>query len=187
MIFSQFMKYLALLRGINVGGNNIIKMVDLKLCFEELGYTEVTTYIQSGNVLFSSKSRSINKIVADLQSALSKRFNYNSQVVALNKTQFAQVMTGVPSGYGTKPDTFRYDVIFVKAPLTANKALRELPMKAGVDNATAGKHALYFWRVKGKESQSNLSKIVQLKLYKQVTIRNWNTTSKLWELMNAER
>jgi uncharacterized protein (DUF1697 family) len=55
-------KYLALLRGINVGGNNIIKMVDLKACFEKMGFLDVSTYIQSGNVLFSSPETSLTKL-----------------------------------------------------------------------------------------------------------------------------
>jgi uncharacterized protein (DUF1697 family) len=66
-------KYLALLRGINVGGNNIIKMADLKLAFEEMGFSDVSTFIQSGNVIFSSNSTDLNKLTETIEKDLSKK------------------------------------------------------------------------------------------------------------------
>lgn len=68
-------QYLALLRGINVGGKNIIKMVDLKACFEEMDLSDVTTYIQSGNVVFASTETDSAKLTDKIEKTLSKRFN----------------------------------------------------------------------------------------------------------------
>ena len=74
-------RYVALLRGINVGGKNLIKMTDLKACFEALGFENVSTYIQSGNVLFSANKSNQAKLTSRIEEALSKTFNYKSRVV----------------------------------------------------------------------------------------------------------
>ena len=77
-------QYLALLRGINVGGNNIIKMADLKACFESLGLTDVVTYIQSGNVIFKSAEKDKAKLTKMIEAGLSKRFNYEARLVVIS-------------------------------------------------------------------------------------------------------
>jgi len=76
-------RYLGLLRGINVGGSNIIKMADLRSCFEEMGFKGVLTYIQSGNVLFESEDRDKLKLQDKIEKVLSDRFNYSSSVVVV--------------------------------------------------------------------------------------------------------
>jgi uncharacterized protein (DUF1697 family) len=63
-------RYIALLRGINVGGNTLIKMPDLKVCFESLGFTDVVTYIQSGNVVFSTRNDNAEEITQLIESGL---------------------------------------------------------------------------------------------------------------------
>ena len=77
----EYQHYLALLRGINVGGSNIIKMAALKTCFEGMGFTNVATYIQSGNVLFASAEKNTGKLTRKIEKALSKQFSYKSLVV----------------------------------------------------------------------------------------------------------
>jgi uncharacterized protein (DUF1697 family) len=178
-------RYAALLRGINVGGNNIIKMVDLRQCFEALGFANVATYIQSGNVVFSAQTRSKKPLEARIEDALSQRFGYAARIVLVSLDELAQTVTLAPKGFGTEPERYRYDVLFVKAPLTPAAALAELSTKAGVDTAHAGSHALYFRRLISKATQSRLTKLVQLGIYKSITVRNWNTTIKLLELARA--
>ena len=77
-------RYLALLRGINVGGKNIIAKDDLRQCFEDLGYANVRTYIQSGNILFRSNLTSIKVVTAAVETQLSERFSYEAQAVVLH-------------------------------------------------------------------------------------------------------
>lgn len=175
--------YLSLLRGINVGGNNIIKMVDLKACYEQMGFGDVTTYIQSGNVIFSSEEKNLEKLTVKIEEALSRTFSYKSRVIVLKGRMLQEVVEEAPKGFGQRPDQYRYDVIFIKPPLTAKQALKDIPLKEGVDTVHAGTHALYFSRLTERATQSRLSKIVQLPLYQQVSIRNWNTTTKLLALM----
>jgi uncharacterized protein (DUF1697 family) len=178
-------RYLALLRGINVGGNNIIKMVDLKACFEKLGFSDVATYIQSGNVLFSAAEQDEEHITHIIERGLAKEFNKHIPVVVVSHARLKATITGAPRGFGAKPDEYRYDVIFLKKPLTVKEAMQGISIKEGVDQTHAGKGALYFSRLTKKATQSRLSKIVALPMYKNITIRNWNTTTKLLGLMEG--
>ena len=172
-------RYIALLRGINVGGKNIIKMADLKRCFEALGLSQVETYIQSGNVLFNSSAKATPKLIAKIEKALSEAFSYTSSVVLVSAQQLAKIVDEAPAGFGKQPGKYRYDVLFVKPPLKTKTALEQLSTEPGVDSAAAGSHALYFRRLTSRASQSRLNKLAQLPIYRNMTIRNWNTTTKL--------
>jgi uncharacterized protein (DUF1697 family) len=178
-------QYVALLRGINVGGNNLIKMTDLKACFELHGFNSVSTYIQSGNVLFSSVDADQTKLASKVEEVLSKTFNYQSRVVVRSYKQMRAIVDQAPRGFGSDPATYRYDVIFLKDPLTAAEAMQKVTTKPGVDEAFAGKSVLYFSRLITKASQSHLTRIITLPVYQSMTIRNWNTTTKLRKLMEA--
>lgn len=180
-------KYLALLRGINVGGKNLIRMTDLKTCFEELGCFYVATYIQSGNVIFETKKERADVLVKKIETALTKRFNASIPVVIITHAELRDTVEHAPKGFGTDPATFRYDVIFVKKPLTTSRAMQRVSTKPDVDTAYVGKHALYFSRLTARATQSRLSKIVQTPIYPNITIRNWNTTTKILALMDAEK
>jgi uncharacterized protein (DUF1697 family) len=111
-------RYLALLRGINVGGKNLIKMAELAACFENLGFTEVRTYIQSGNVIFCAHEPDQGKLTGLLEDALSKTFKYDSRVVLRSYEELKDIVAQAPDGFGSDPSTYRYDVIFLKEPLT---------------------------------------------------------------------
>jgi uncharacterized protein (DUF1697 family) len=176
-------RYVAFLPGINVGGNNIIKMADLRASFERMGFTEIETYIQSGNVVFSSKPASKAKLEKTIEQELSRAFGYASQVVLVTARELELVVAQAPSGFGKQKDRYRYDVLFVKEPLKTEEALEQVTTKPGVDVAHAGDHALYFRRLISKAAQSHLSKLSQRPVYKRLTIRNWNTTTKLLEMV----
>ena len=178
-------RYVALLRGINVGGKNLIKMPALKACFEEHGYIDVTTYIQSGNVLFESTEKDLERLTSDIEKLLSNQFNYASRVVVVSHQQLKDAVRRAPKGFGTKPAEYRYDVLFLKAPLTANEAMKSITTKPGVDEVFAGQGVIYFSRLIAKASSSYISRVVSLPIYQSMTIRNWNTTTKLLALMDA--
>jgi uncharacterized protein (DUF1697 family) len=178
-------QYLALLRGINVGGNNIIKMADLKACFEKMGFTDVKTYIQSGNVIFKADTKDINQLTLSIEKNLSEQFNYNSVVVVITHQQLNKVVEEIPAKFGTDKDNYRYDVLFIKAPLKATEIIADIPQHNEVDKAYAGTYAIYFIRLIEKTNRSYLSKLIQLPIYKNITVRNWNTSSKLHQLINS--
>jgi len=176
-------QYLALLRGINVGGNNIIKMADLKTCFENMDFSNVLTYIQSGNVLFKSAEKDTAKLTKKIETGLSERFRYESRLVVISHKQLKQAVEEAPRGFGKDPEKFRYDVIFLKEPITPKEAMKSVSTKEGVDNAYTGKNVLYFSRLLSRATQSRLSRIASMPVYQSMTIRNWNTTTKLLALM----
>jgi len=176
-------RYVALLRGINVGGNNLIKMIELRGSFAEMGFSDVETYIQSGNVIFSSKLKNKAKLTAMIEEALSEAFNYESKVVIVSASEMERVVAQAPKGFGKDPVVYRYDVIFVKEPLKRSEALADVPTAPGIDDVAAGDHALYFRRLVSKAPQSQLDKLVRRPVYKSVTIRNWNTTMKLLHMV----
>ncbi len=175
--------YVALLRGINVGGKNLIKMPALKAAFEREGFGDVSTYIQSGNVLFSA-SESRNAALTDrIEEMLARSFDYLPTVVVRSKRQMGAIVDGAPKTFGSRPAEYRYDVIFLKEPLTARKAIAEVPTNPAVDMAHAGTGVLYFSRLTARATASRLGKIVGSPIYPSLTIRNWNTTTKLLSLM----
>ncbi|HEX9388282.1 MAG TPA: DUF1697 domain-containing protein, partial [Anaerolineales bacterium] len=131
-------QYLTLLRGINVGGGNIIKMTDLKECFENIGFADVATYIQSGNVLFQSEERDATKLVSKIELALSVRFAYEPRIVVLTPKQLMHVVEHAPHGFGKEPEKYRDDVIFLKKPRTETEAMKSVSVKQGVDTAHKG-------------------------------------------------
>ena len=177
------MRYVALLRGINVGGNNPVSMAKLKACLETAGFDEVTTYIQSGNVVFTTAISPRDELTRRIEELLTKTFRYPSSVVLRTRKQMHDVVAGAPRGFGENPGKYRYDAIFLKEPLTASTAIKSVATKEGVDEAHAGVGVLYFSRLIAKASQSRLSRVVSLPIYKSMTIRNWNTTTKLLQMM----
>jgi uncharacterized protein (DUF1697 family) len=185
--------YVALLRGINVGGKNLIKMADLAACFEALGFTEVRTYIQSGNVIFRADARADARASAKNQAALtglleevlSRTFGYSSTVVLRSHKAMQEIVARAPEGFGSEPSAYRYDVIFLKEPLDAAEAAETIPAKEGVDRISAGKGVVYASRLISRATQSHISRIVALPIYPSLTIRNWNTTTKLLALLDV--
>lgn len=179
------MIYVALLRGINVGGNNIIRMADLKVCFETMGCSDVVTYIQSGNVIFTSAVVDADALVLTIEKGIAKRFGFEVRVVLVSHKQLEDAVKKAPKGFGSDLETYRCDVIFLKSPVTPKEAMKSIKTKEGVDEVYASAEALYFSRLVSKAAQSFLPKIVSSSAYKSMTIRNWNTTTKLLAMMDA--
>ena len=175
--------YVALLRGINVGGSNLIRMAALKACFEAEGFREVATYIQSGNVLFTASRANQHVLRGQIEKALSKSFAYQSRVVVRSFEQMKATVEKAPGGFGRQPTAYRYDVIFLRDPLTPDEAMKSLTTKPGVDRVFTGDGVLYFSRLISRVAQSRLSRVVGTPAYQNMTIRNWNTTAKLLDLM----
>lgn len=177
-------QFAALLRGINVGGKNLIKMPALKECFEAGGFEDVSTYIQSGNVLFRGGG-SARSLEAKIEKMLERTFDYEPVVVVRSRAQMRSIVVDAPKGFGTKPQSYHSDVLFLKPPLTAATALKQISTREGVDEAHADRGVLYFSRLSSQRTKSHLSKVVSLPIYKQMTIRSWSTTTRLVELMEA--
>jgi uncharacterized protein (DUF1697 family) len=174
-------RHLALLRGINVGGKNAVAMADLRQEFEAMGFAEVATYINSGNVLFRAPRQKREALAARLEASLTKRFGIELKVVLLTDAQLRGVVESAPRGFGAQNHSC--DVLFIRKPLTAKRVMSVLELKEGVDRAWAGKGVVYHARVAARASSSRISKFVMEPEYQNVTIRSWRTTTKLNELL----
>lgn len=178
-------RYVALLRGINVGGKNLIKMPELKAAFEEGGFENVSTYIQSGNVLFESAGKGGTALANRIERMLESRFKIPLVVVVRSRAQMRAIVERAPNGFGADPAAYRYDVLFLKEPLTAKQVVKSVSIKEGVDEAYAGRGVVYFSRLEARVTQSHINKLVSMPVYKSITNRNWNTTTKLLGLIEA--
>ena len=176
-------KFLALLRGINVGGKNVIKMDSLIKAFEEMQCTNVTTCIQSGNILFCSAKTGKIALAQSIKKNLAKKFNIETRALILNHNDLEKIITGAPAGFGEEPETYRYDIWFLLPPLTADEVIRNTDIKEGVDAIYRGKSAVYTTRLICQMGKSRLIRTNQMPMYQNITIRNWNTGKKLLDLM----
>jgi uncharacterized protein (DUF1697 family) len=176
------MKYVALLRGINVGGNNIVKMEQLKACFEAGGFQQVMTYIQSGNVLFESDEENRASLTSAIEDTVSRTFNYSARIVIRSHAQMQKVVSEVPDDWKYRTD-LRCNVAFIKEPVTASEVLQAIHPKEGIDTVTIGEGVLYLSTLLSSLTQSALVKLVSKKIYQDMTIRNYTTTQKLLALM----
>lgn len=173
--------YVALLRAINVGGNSLIRMTDLAECVAGLGFADVRTYIASGNVLFDADTRPDEAV---LEAALLDRFALRVPVVLRSRDEIAAVVAAAPAGHGAADR--RSDVLFLKAPLTAEEAFAQLPsLREGVDSVSVGPGVLYFSRLKADATKTRMTKIMALPIYKHMTIRTWGTVTKVAALLEA--
>ncbi len=180
-------RYVALLRGINVGGKNLIPMPALKAAFEENGFKDVRTYIQSGNVVFSTGTTKQAELTRRVERMLRKTFgHYEASVALRSSAQMRSIIDRAPNGFGSEPTLYREDVIFLMPPLTARTVVESVPIKEEVDRIWAGTGVVYFSRLTSRATQSRLSRVVSMPIYQQMTIRNWNTTRKLAELVDAK-
>ena len=174
----------ALLRGINVGGKNVIRMADLRSAFEAEGFRDVVTYIQSGNVIFRAPGSTPGALTIRIEEMLASAFGYQARIALRSREAMEAVVTGAPAGFGSQPDRYRYDTLFLRPPLAASAAMKEVRVRSGVDEAWMGDGVLYFSRLISQASRSYLSRLVSMPVYQEMTIRNWNTTTRLLELMS---
>ena len=176
--------YIILLRGINVGGKNKIPMADLRTCLEELGFSKVSTYIASGNVILESGFTPDN-IKELIEIALPKRFILDNElikVLVLSHSQLQAIVENKPEGFGDQPDQYHYDVIFLMG-IDIAQALSVFDPREGVDKVWPGDGVIYAQRLSSQRTKSRLSKIIGTQVYKSMTIRNWNTSLQLLDIL----
>lgn len=178
--------YVILLRGINVGGKNKLPMAALKTCLEDLGFTDVLTYIASGNVIL--KSDKTPAAIKDLiEEALPATFKLDSELIkilVLSRQQLQAVVNKKPKGFGEQPAKYYSDVIFLMG-IDSAEALAVFDPREDVDQIWPGDGVVYSQRVAAQRTKSRLNKIMATPLYKSMTIRSWNTVIKLLELIEA--
>ncbi len=183
---SEMRVHIALIRGVNVGGKNKVLMASLRECLEEGGFSNVSTYLASGNVILES-DKNTNEISAQIEEALSENFELDDEIVrvlVLTHDQFKAVVDNKPAGFGEQPKEYHSDAIFL-IELDSVQAMSVFKPREGVDKVWSGDGVIYSQRLSAQLTKSRLSRIIKTPEYKFMTIRSWNTTTKLLE--KAER
>lgn len=171
-------KYVALLRGINVGGNNKVEMKELKKLFESLGFLNVSTYINSGNIIFETDKKELDGLITK---ALHKKFGFEIRVLIRDSNNIQKLCKSIPDGWTNDTDQ-RTDVLFLWSEFDNKKSI-SLIKTSEVDRLKYSNGAI-IWNINKQDyKKSGLNKFVGTVLYKNMTARNVNTIRKLNELM----
>ncbi len=174
--------FIALLRGINVSGKNIIKMADLRQFLEELNFKNIITYIQSGNIIFDSKISNIGKLEKSITEKINEHYGFNVEVIVITPTEIEYVLNNNVYANDNKKDPKRIYITF----------LQMLPTKENIENLKSIDHLPEEFIIDGKiifgYSPNGLgnakvnNNYIQKKLKVSATSRNWQTINKLFEL-----
>lgn len=178
------MKYIALIRGINVGGKSVVKMADLKKVFEKLGFTNVFTYINSGNVIFETEESDPKKLSHAIEENLTKCFKFDLRIVLVSEKELNSVLESVPFEWKNK-NNLRCYIAFVRKPVTPKEVLEVIEPKEGVDSVKLGEDVVYLTTKLEGITKSGFTKLIKTKIYKDITIRNYNTVQKLQGLISS--
>lgn len=178
------MKYLALLRGINVGGNRKVEMAKLKQCLEGLGLTGVETYINSGNVIFDS-DKTEAQLAKLIEQTIEKKFGFYVPTIIRGVNSIKQTVEKVPIEW-TNDTQQKTDVLFLWPKVDQPSIVDMIKFKPEIEKVIYLPGALV-WNI-GREfvTNSNMLKLVGTNIYKQMTIRNINTVRKLYLLMDTK-
>lgn len=176
------MVYLALLRGINVGGNKRIEMTKLKKTFETLGFANVATYINSGNVIFSTENQNSKELAETIEVTIEKNFGFKVPVLIRSQQNIQAVTEAIPEAW-VNNTSMRTDVLFLWEKADQPEVLTEIKMEPEVDHLiyTSGAVIWNFDRVNYRRSK--MHDFIGTRVYKLMTARNVNTVRKLSELM----
>lgn len=177
------MIYLALLRGINVGGQNKVEMARLRSMFEKLGSTQVRTFINSGNVIFEDE-RKAGELRDLIEEAIAEEFGFPVRIVVRDIDEVTAVEKAIPAAW-TDDTVMRCYVMFLWEDVDEPAILERVIVKEGIDDVKYVPGAI-IWRVDRADiNRSGMSRLVSDALYKSMSIRNSNTVRKLAGLMKA--
>ena len=174
--------FVALLRGVNVGGNNMISMSELKKSFEAMGFANVSTYINSGNIIFESKESDARKLEKKIEQMLSREYELNSKVVLRSFSEMDKLVQSLPRKWGDD-SSWRYNVIFLRHTIDSEDILDELPANSDIEEVIYRPGTLLWSAQVESITQTKMNKLSSRKMFQDMTVRNLNTTKKLYELM----
>jgi uncharacterized protein (DUF1697 family) len=174
--------FVALLRGINVGGNNMIRMSSLKASFESMGFKDVTTYINSGNIIFRTKPGDARKLERNIERMLSREYQLECKVVVRSFAEIANLVERLPKNWGGDQN-WKYNVIYLRHSIDSEDVLQLLEPKSDIEQIVYCPGTL-LWSVRVSDvTRTSMNKLPGKKIFQDMTVRNLNTTKKLYELM----
>ncbi len=175
-------KYIALLRGINVGGKNKVSMKELKELLEKNGFQDVVTYINSGNIIFSSDNPDIEFLKRNCEALIFEKFKLELSLMVISAEELIEALNNAPDWWGADKES-KHNAIFVIPPTTVDEVFKEVgEIKPEYEKVSSfGK--VIFWSAPLKTfSRTRWSKVVGKSVYNKITIRNSNTVKCLVEL-----
>ena len=178
--------YLALLRGVNVGGKNKLAMSALSERLTDLGLEDVSTVLATGNVLLRS-SKPARALGRQIESVLVEEFGLRQEpvkVLVLTAAQVNAIVEDKPDQFGDEPDMYYCDAIFLMG-ISPSSAMTAFNPREGVDRIWQGDGVIYSQRLSAQRAKSRLSTVMSSPLYKSMTIRSWSTTVKLNNRLSA--
>lgn len=176
------MTYVTLLRGINVGGNNKIEMKKLKATFESLGFADVSTYINSGNVIFAANKESLDSLTLEIENAIEKVFGLTIHVLVRDSKNIQKLIQATPATF-SNDESQKTDVLFLWDEFDNKKTLDIIKTNSKVDTLLYTPGAIV-WNVKRSDyAKSGMQDFIKSPVYKKMTARNINTVRKIAELI----
>lgn len=175
-------KYIAMLRGINVGGNNTIAMPVLKELFEQNGFNDVKPYINSGNIIFSSENTDEMKLKEKCEIIILGKFNINISVMIISVDDLSEAVNNAPEWWGKDTES-KHNTLFIVPPATVKEVFESVDSNKPEYERIDHFGRVIFWSAPILTySITRLTKIVGASLYNSITIRNFNTVKKLVQL-----
>lgn len=177
-------RYIALLRGVNISGRNKVPMAELKQRFEALNFVEIRTYLNSGNVIFSSAETDAAAMTDRIEGMLQRQFGLEIPVFVLPQENLADILTHAPNWWGTGNKAIYDNLIFILPPATFAEVYREIGApKEGLEQILAYR-ASVFWSFSRTEYQKTnwWPKTASLPVGGKLTIRTANTLRKIVQM-----
>ena len=181
------MRYVLLLRGVNVGGKNKVVMSELKELLRGEGFSDVDSYINSGNLFFAS-DESVEKIVLKVEKVLEENYEFSIPFVLLSKEEYLEEMAGLPEWW--KDDFARKDILFFSRWTDTDEVVRFVEESEFYNERVyIGKCAVFWAKIDEAEYQKTTyhKKILKQPFYKTITIRNRKTFDKIAEILQTEK
>ena len=174
--------WIALLRGINVGGNRRVPMADLRAALETIGLADVRTYIASGNVIFRSRRTDPEALRAEIEAAIEARYGFPVAVVLRTAAEMRAVLESDPLDEGSASDPAHRYAVFLSADPSPDRLAAIDPAAVAPDVFVAGDRVIHAWYRVGPQASRLAGQLTDRGLGVTATARNWNTVRKVVEI-----
>ncbi|HTH72527.1 MAG TPA: DUF1697 domain-containing protein [Candidatus Pristimantibacillus sp.] len=176
--------YAALLRGINVSGKTMVPMAELKACFEKLGFEDVVTYINSGNVIFRSTEADPRQLEDQIEKALTTTFSASINTVVRSIDEIRELLDHLPKRWlSSRPQ--KCNVIFLRHTVDKPSITDGLVTKKGIEELYYRPGALLWSAGTSNLGKSEMVKLSRNPIYQEMTVRILNTVRKIYAIMQT--
>ncbi len=177
----------SLLRGINVGGHRKVRMDELKDLYQSLGLKDVTSYLQSGNVLFKSEETDLAAVAGQIEDGLARRFGFHADILIRSATELASIVARNPFQKQLDRDSKWLVVMFLAAAVTDQAQDDLLRAYGGPEELYVDGREVYIYYPSGIGRSQLSHSFLERKLKTVGTARNWNTVLQLLNLARTNR